>query len=113
MLTPRRIASSIAHALRTRFDRLTLCVTADDVAHLLANERVSGHRLSARACPLASYLARSDDHVDVLVTRHGVQARDRRNRRDFDAVWFDLPPAALVFVVAFDNGAYPELRYAT
>lgn len=117
MLAPPRLATALVRPLAARLDRLNMCVTADDVAQLLREARVVGHRFSACACPIAAYLRRADaltySLVDVAVTRVGIVARDRRNRPDVDGAWFALPIAALVFTTAFDRGAYPDLRYVS
>lgn len=92
--------------LERRVKLLRSCNTADDVAAQLHLANARGLRFSAQVCPLATFLKSNESHVEVTVRRRYACVRRRDYPERYEVL---LPPAAQVFVSAFDRGAYPEL----
>jgi hypothetical protein len=77
--------------------------TADEVAEFLQGQGCMGIRGHPHLCPVAHYLARMHGE-HCAVASHIVVNETHR------AV-VDTPPAVRDFIVRFDAGDYPELRY--
>lgn len=95
--------------LQEAVEELDELKNVDELAWFLHVNDIKGHRWSPQGCPIARYLQRVTGILDLSTGGSYAMARP---------IWGDpyvLAPfkeggPAQTFVVAFDGGAYPELR---
>lgn len=83
---------------------------ADDIAQFFAIQGVTGDRMSACGCPLASWLARELTGLIVSVENNGAYACHGDGHF---SVPQPLPPHVIEFVANHDAGKYPFLMPRT
>lgn len=108
----------MTQTLRAALDSLAFDAPGDNptaeaaaVADKLRTAGVTGVPGTASSCPVARYLTKrtgQEIYVDPRISGYGPKSDPALWHTDDD----DLPtPAAVAaFVIAFDKGAYPELR---